>query len=33
MTYDFHMFLNFPPLPPVIHMQRESRFAISDLGT
>jgi Flp pilus assembly protein TadG len=32
MTYDFHMFLNFPPLPSVIHMTRESRFAISDLG-
>ncbi len=32
MTYDFRMFLNFPPLPPVLHMQRESRFAISDLG-
>jgi len=32
MTYDFHMFLNFPPLPPVLHMQRESRFAISDLN-
>jgi Flp pilus assembly protein TadG len=32
MTYDFHMFLNFPPLPSVISMTRESRFAISDLG-
>jgi Flp pilus assembly protein TadG len=32
MTYDFHMFLNFPPLPTVFHMTRESRFAISDLG-
>ena len=33
MTYDFHMFVNFPPLPPVTNMTRESRFAISDLGT
>jgi Flp pilus assembly protein TadG len=33
MTYDFHMFLNFPPLPAVTSMTRESRFAISDLGT
>lgn len=33
MTYDFHMFLDFPPLPAVFHMTRESRFAISDLGT
>jgi len=32
MTYDFHMILNFPPLPAVFHMTRESRFAISDLG-
>lgn len=33
MTYDFHMFLNFAPLPPVLHLTRESRFAISDLGS
>ena len=33
VTYDFHMFLNIPPLPPVLHVQRESRFAISDLGS
>jgi len=33
MTYDFHMFLNLQPLPPVLHMQRESRFAVSDLGS
>lgn len=32
MTYDFHMFLNFPPLISIFHMTRESRFAISDLG-
>lgn len=33
LTYDFRMFVNFPPLPPVINMVRQSRFAISDLGT
>lgn len=33
MTYDFHMFLNIAPFPPVLGMTRESRFAISDLGT
>jgi Flp pilus assembly protein TadG len=32
MTYDFHMFLNFPPLISIFHMTRESRFAVSDLG-
>ena len=32
MTYDFHMFLDFLPLPPILNLVRESRFAISDLG-
>jgi len=32
MTYDFHMFLDFLPLPPTLNLVRESRFAISDLG-
>jgi Flp pilus assembly protein TadG len=32
MTYDFHMFLNLGPLPSILHVTRESRFAISDLG-
>ena len=31
LTYDFHMFLNFPPMPSVFHMTRGSQFAISDL--
>lgn len=33
MSYDFHMFLNFPPLPPILNLIRDSRFAISDLGS
>jgi Flp pilus assembly protein TadG len=33
LTYDFNMFLKFPPLPPVFNVVRESRFAISDLGS
>jgi Flp pilus assembly protein TadG len=33
LTYQFRMFLNFPPLPSVINVNRESRFAISDLGS
>ena len=33
LTYDFHMFINFPPLPEITSMVRESRFAISDLGS
>lgn len=32
MTYDFRMFLDIPPLPPVVSLNRESQFAISDLG-
>lgn len=32
LTYQFRMFLDFPPLPGVINVPRESRFAISDLG-
>lgn len=33
MTYDFRMFLDFPPLPPIVELIRQSRFAISDLGS
>jgi len=33
ITYQFHMFLSFAPLPPILTITRESRFAISDLGT
>jgi hypothetical protein len=33
LTYDFHMFLDVAPFPHVIHVVRESRYAISDLGS
>ena len=33
LTYDFHLFTDFAPLPSAIHVTRESRFAISDLGS
>lgn len=33
MTYAFRTFLDFPPLPPIVDLIRESRFAISDLGS
>lgn len=33
MTYDFHAFLDIAPFPGVLHVTRESRFAISDLGS
>lgn len=33
LTYDFHAFLDIAPFPPVLHVVRESRFAISDLGS
>lgn len=32
LTYDFHMFLDFAPLPSKISVTRESRFAVSDLN-
>lgn len=32
MTYDFHMFITFFPLPPVFHMTRDSWYSVSDLG-
>lgn len=33
MTYQFHLFVNFPPLPAISTMTRDSRFSISDLGS
>jgi Flp pilus assembly protein TadG len=33
LTYQFRMFLNIAPLPATINVTRESRFAISDLGS
>lgn len=31
LDYDFHMIVQFPPLPSTLHIVRASRFAISEL--
>lgn len=33
LTYSFHMFLDIAPFPAILTVTRESRFAISDLGS
>jgi Flp pilus assembly protein TadG len=33
LTYSFHMFLDIAPFPAVLTITRDSRFAISDLGS